>query len=682
MTAILPYGSWPSPISADVVVSSAISLGEVHATPTAVYWSELRPDEGGRVQIVRQPVVSDSFTTRKGHSSTTVGAEKWLNPEDMLPTGFSARTRVHEYGGGAWWVHPAPVTSDTGDVVYFANWDDQRLYRLDPGGEPVPITVPSTEQIGLRHADGVVTGDGRWIICVREVHTGEDEAVNELVAVPTGGGDAVGLLEGPDFVSFPRLDHVSSRLCWTQWDHPAMPWDATELWVATFDTSGEVPVLRDARQVAGGTAESVFQPQWSPEGVLHFVSDRTGWWNIHRFPGPGMPAGDPVAVTAFAGEVGTPQWVFGMSRYAFAPGGRIVCAYSKDGTDHLAVVQAGDGEVRDIETGFTHISGVTQRQAMTLGVMASPSREPAVVSLCAVGAELGPPIVHRPPRDLGLDPRWFSSPEPIAFPTGGGRTAHAMFYRPTNPDVAGPAAEQPPLLVLIHGGPTSQARVMLSLGLQYWTSRGFAVVDVNYRGSTGYGRPYRELLNGQWGIADVEDCVAVARYLAEQGLVDPGRLLIRGGSAGGFTTLAALAFHDTFAAGASSYGVADLEALAKETHKFESRYLDSLIGPYPEDSDAYTERSPIHHVEGLDRPLIIFQGLEDEVVPPEQAEMMVAALRERSVPYAYIAFEGEQHGFRRAENIKRVLEAELSFYSQVFGFGLADDIEPVAVENL
>lgn len=683
MTAILPYGSWPSPISAGMVVSSAVSLGEVHATAAGVYWSELRPDEGGRVQIVRRPVGQDPITVRTGRSNTTVAAEEWLDPEDLLPAGFSARTRVHEYGGGAWWVHPAGAGSGTGDIVYFANWEDQRLYRLDPGCLPVPLTIESTDQTDLRYADGVVSGDGRWIVCVREAHIGEQEALNELVAIPTGGGDAVGLLRGPDFVSFPRLDPSSNRLCWTQWDHPAMPWDGTELWAAAFETSGGVPVLRNHRLVAGGSGESVFQPQWSPEGVLHFVSDRTGWWNIYRFPQPGMPEGDPVAVSALAGEVGTPQWVFGMSRYAFAPGGQIVCAYSRDGTDHLALVPAvSGGEVRDIDTGFTYINGVAQRQAMTLGVMASPSQEPAVVSLPAIGAEPGARSVHRPPRDLGLDPKWVSEPEPIEFPTGGGGTAHAMFYRPVNPDVAGPHDDKPPLLVLIHGGPTAQARVMLSLGLQYWTSRGFAVVDVNYRGSTGYGRPYRELLNGQWGIADVEDCVAVARHLAEEGLVDKSRLLIRGGSAGGFTTLAALAFHDTFAAGASSYGVADLEALAKETHKFESRYLDSLVGRYPDERDAYIERSPIHHVDRLDRPLIIFQGLEDEVVPPDQAEMMVAALRDRGVPFAYVAFEGEQHGFRRAENIKRVLEAELSFYAQIFGFDLADNIDPVEVQNL
>jgi dipeptidyl aminopeptidase/acylaminoacyl peptidase len=384
------------------------------------------------------------------------------------------------------------------------------------------------------------------------------------------------------------------------------------------------------------------------------------------------------------GEIGVPQWVFGNARYDFLDGGRVAFAYLRDGVDHLAVRDA-DGTITELDLPYTAVGQLRAGGDRILLVGASATTEPAVVSVGLDGTALvGDPEVLRPPRDLGIDAAWFSTPEAVDFPSAGGRTAHALFYPPTNPEVAPPPGAAPPLLVLIHGGPTSAARPMLQLGTQYWTSRGFAVVDVNYGGSTGYGRPYRNLLRGEWGVVDVDDCDAAARWLAEQGRVDPARLCIRGGSAGGFTTLAALAFRDTFAAGASHYGVADLEALATDTHKFESRYLDSMVGPYPAARDTYVARSPIHHVDGFDRPLIVFQGLEDEVVPPSQSTMIVDALRAKGVPVAYITFEGEQHGFRQAANIRRALDAELSFYAQVLGFELpaAEGIVPVEVENL
>jgi acetyl esterase/lipase len=505
-----------------------------------------------------------------------------------------------------------------------------------------------------------------------------------------------------------------------------MPWDGTELMVAQVEWGAGGPQLGNPIVVAGrphrapggeGDGESVFQPRWHPDGSLWFVSDRTGWGNLYRWV-PEEGGGEVEPRVQMEAEIGVPQWVFGQSRYAFLDDGRVVFAYQRDGLDHLGVespdgpeaAPAGDAGARaarseaaragstarpagDLDVPYTAIASLEAAGDGAAFIGASAVAEPAVVRvpLLAAGDELGgaksgAPEILRPPRDLGLDVAWFSVPEPVAFPTSGGRTAHALYYPPANPEV-GPGdadGDKPPLLVFIHGGPTAAARPMLQLGVQYWTSRGLAVVDVNYGGSTGYGREYLRQLDDNWGIIDLDDCVAAARWLADQGRVDPRRLAIRGGSAGGYTTLAALTFRDTFAAGASHFGVADLEALATETHKFESRYLDGLIGPYPERRDLYVERSPIHHVEGIDHPLIVLQGMEDEVVPPNQAEMIVEALRRKDVPVAYLTFEGEQHGFRQAANIRRALDAELSFYGQVFGFDLpeGEGIEPVTVENL
>ncbi len=630
-----PYGAWASPITAETVISAAVGLNEVRVDGDAVWWSEGRPEEGGRVQIVREG-------------------------GDVLPEGFAARTRVHEYGGGAWAVHAG--------VLYFANWADQRLYRLDPGSsEPVAITAEPEVPLGDRYADIDVAPDGLGLVCVRERHpAGGGEAVNEIIALSCDGSvEPTVLVAGPDFVASPRLDPTGTRLAWLQWNHPDMPWDETSLLVADVGPTG----LVDPRQVAGGAdmRESVVQPQWSPDGVLHHVSDRTGWWNVYR-------QGRDEPVVAAEGEIGTPPWVFGMARYAFLDDGTIVAACRRDGRDSLL----------GYDVPFTSIDSVVSDGRRILFVGASPTQESAIVR---VDPGTGEHELLRPPRDLGLDPAWISVPEAIEFPTAPGphgeaRTAHALYYPPTNPEASASAGEKPPLLVLSHGGPTAATRPMLSLGTQFWTSRGFAVVDVDYGGSTGYGRAYRDRLRGAWGIVDVQDCVAAARFLADRGDADPDRLCIRGGSAGGYTTLQALTTTDVFAAGASHYGVADLGALARETHKFESRYLDGLVGPWPEAEAVYRERSPIEHTDGLSSPMIILQGSEDEVVPPDQAEMMVAALEAKGLPYAYVLFEGEQHGFRRAENIVAALESELSFYAQVFGFEPAGDITRVTVANL
>jgi dipeptidyl aminopeptidase/acylaminoacyl peptidase len=451
-----------------------------------------------------------------------------------------------------------------------------------------------------------------------------------------------------------------------------MPWDGAELWLADLAAGGAVA---NARQVAGGPEESIFQPEWSPAGVLHFVSDRTGWWNLYR-----LDDDEAVPLAPLEAEFGGPQWSLGATSYAFLSGGRIACAIVEDGMDRLAIIEPGSGTARPVETPFNTIGHIASDGQSRLALIAGGPALPLSVVLLDV--DHGTSEVVRRGNDAAIDPGYLSPAAPLAFPTGGGLTAHALYYAPRNRDFQAPAGELPPLVVASHGGPTGATSAALDLRIQYWTSRGFAVVDVNYGGSTGYGRAYRERLKDHWGIVDVEDCAGAARYLAEQGLVDGTRMAIRGGSAGGYTTLAALTFTDVFAAGASYYGIADLELLARETHKFESRYLDGLIGPYPAARDVYRARSPIHHSARLSCPLIIFQGLEDKVVPPSQAETMVAALREKGLPFAYLPFPGEQHGFRRAENIRRSLEAELFFYGRIFGFTPADAIEPVPIENL
>lgn len=647
MTDTAPHGSWPTPFTSELVVAAAVRLGEVHVDRDGtVYWAEGRPAEGGRTQIVR----------REPSGATS----------DVLPHGFDARTAVHEYGGGAWWVRDG--------VVWFANWLDQRLHRIDPGAGPVPVTAVPASIRADRWADGDLAPDGS-IVLVHEHHPeggGPAQVRNTIARIGAGGGVET-LVEGPDFVSSPRLDAAGTRLAWIGWDHPSMPWDDTVLSVRDLATGTDTVV-------AGGPGESVSEPRWQADGSLLFLSDRTGWWNLYRWTPDGVT---PVVVGD--AEIGVPGWVFGTSRHVTLDDGSVVFAVRRDGYDRLAV-RGRDGTFTVLDVALSSAGSLCAAgpDAVVL-VAGSPVAEPSVqrISLRDNRVE-----VLRQPRDLGVDPSSVSSPEPISFPStdgaGAARTAHALFYPPANRDYRGPADELPPLLVVIHGGPTAAATPVLSVGVQYWTSRGFAVVDVDYGGSTGYGRPYREVLKGSWGIVDVADCLAAARWLAEQGRADPDRLAIRGGSAGGFTTLAALAREDTpFAAGADHFGVADLEALAADTHKFESRYLDGLVGRYPRDRDVYVERSPINHVERFSKPLIVLQGSEDPIVPPNQSELIVDALRARGVPVAYLLFDGEQHGFRRAENIRRALDAELSFYAQVFGFDLpaAEGIEPVTIQS-
>jgi len=645
---IAPYGSWKSPITADLIVAGTIGLGQIVLDGENVYWSEGRPAEGGRSVIVRR--TPDSKTT------------------DVTPSPFNVRTRVHEYGGGAFAIKDG--------TVYFSNFADQRLYKQTPSGEPQPLTPVAD----LRYADAVVDLQRERIICVQEDHTkGDREPANSLVSISLNNDEDIQVLaSGCDFYASPRLSPDRSQLAWISWNHPNMPWDSTQLWVAPINPDGS---LGEAECVAGGADKSIFQPEWSPDGVLYFVSDRSSWWNLYRWLPP-MPEGGLGGVEPLCpmdAEFGLPQWVFGMSTYGFESANRIICTYTKKGSWQLASLDLQTKQLEVIETPYTDISSLQVASGRAVFIAGSATEPTAIVQMDLATQQIE---VLRRSSQLKIEPGYLSTPQEIPFPTENGLIAYAFFYPPQNQDYTPPKGEKPPLLVKSHGGPTASVSSTFNLKIQYWTSRGFGFLDVNYGGSTGYGREYRQRLNQQWGIVDVDDCANAAKYLAEQGLVDSERLAIAGGSAGGYTTLCALTFRDVFKAGASHYGVSDLEALATDTHKFESRYLDGLIGPYPERKDLYEARSPIHFTDQLSCPAIFFQGLEDKIVPPNQAEMMVAALKAKGLPVAYVAFEGEQHGFRRAENIKRALDGEFYFYSRVFGFEPSETIEPVAIENL
>ena len=637
---IAPYGSWKSPIDANLVASGGVGLQQLRIAGENIYWIESRPKEGGRKVVVRR--------TPDG------------TLEDITPPPFNARTRVHEYGGGDYAVHSG--------TVYFSNFGDQRIYRNRPGEQPLPLTPSGS----FRYADAILAPRQKLLICVREDHSVSGEPANSLVGVGLDDGAVLQtLVSGSNFYAAPRLSPDGSKLAWLSWNHPNMPWDGTELWVADIANDGS---LSRVAKVAGGESESIFQPEWSPDGKIYFVSDRTGWWNLYRWT-----QGKVEPLCPMEAEFGKPQWIFGQSTYGFDSARRIVCTYAHQGHSRLALLDVANGGLEQLEIPFTSISEVHARSDQVLLIAGSSAESLSIVRFSLQTREFQ---ILRRSSSITLDPDCLSNPQEIKFPTANKQFAYGFYYAPKNRDTAGPTNDKPPLIVMSHGGPTSATSTSLRLSIQYWTSRGIAVLDVDYRGSSGYGRAYRDALKGQWGIADVDDCANGACYLVEQGKVDGNRLAITGGSAGGYTTLCALTFRDIFKAGASHYGISDLEALAKDTHKFESRYLDGLIGPYPERRDLYRERSPIHFTDKLSCPMIIFQGLEDKVVPPNQAEKMVEAVRAKGLPVAYLTFEGEQHGFRRAENIKRVLEAELYFYSKVFNFELADHVAPVKIENL
>lgn len=567
------YGSWKSPVTSDLVSSSSIGLnGQIEIIGETIYWLEMRPSEGGRYVLVRR--TPDGKTT------------------DVTPAPYNVRTRVHEYGGGSYMVD--------GDTVYFSNFADQRLYKQESGAAPIPLTPENN----MRYADGVIDTKQNRIICVCEDHSVDDkEPENCIASVDVNSGEVQKLVTGNDFYSSPRVSPDGSQLVWLSWDHPNMPWDFTELRVADIGEDGELsmPV-----KLAGGRDEAVSQPEYSPDGVLYFVWEKTGWLNLYRWKNE---QAEPLC--EMDAEFSTPHWVFAQSNYSFESENKIICSYQEKGRSVLAALDTKTLELKQIRIPYTSISAVKACSDYTLLLAGSPTEPSVIVKL---DVESGKTVVLQRSTDIKIDAGYISVPESIEFPTENGLTSHAIYYKPKNTGYSAPEGERPPLMVIIHGGPTSASSSTFSLSIQYWTSRGFAVADVNYGGSTGYGREYRQRLDGNWGIVDIDDCVNCAKYLIDRGEVDRDRTAIRGGSAGGYTTLAALAFRDVFRAGASYYGVSDLEALATDTHKFESRYLDRIVGSYPEQRDLYTKRSPIHSVDTLSCPVIFFQGDEDKIV--------------------------------------------------------------------
>ncbi|MGH8873581.1 MAG: S9 family peptidase [Acidimicrobiia bacterium] len=630
MSITAPFGTWASPISAADTVGGVVDFAQIALDGQDLYWVERRPSEGGRQVLVHRDA--------SGRIS------------DLTPAPVNVRTRVHEYGGGSFVV-------GRGRVVY-SEFSDQRLY-LAPTATPITPEPPVPG--GLRYADGRFLPDGS-IVCVRESH-GEGEAVNEIARVDPSTGLVTVLASGRDFYASPRPSPEGDRLAWLEWDHPNMPWDGTELMTASITDDG----LTQVERIAGGSDESVFQPEWAPTGDLVFATDRSGWWNLHRFEG-----GRSTPILTMEADFGLPAWIFGFTTYGFLSGGRLLAVFWEGGVDHLAVIDA-DGRLTLLPDDLTcHAFPVTDGESRAWFVGFGAETPNGIYELDVGEGELR--VIRSNP--MPAEPGYVPKPRIITYPTGEGEVAHGVFYPPANPDYQGPEGERPPLIVKVHGGPTSHVYPRLRPDFMFWTTRGFGLVDINYRGGTSYGRKFRNRLRDSWGIVDVEDSLAAARYLAEGGEVDGDRLVITGGSAGGYTTLAALAFGDAFSAGASYYGVADIRLLADHTHKFESRYLDGLVGT---DREEMRRRSPLNSVDQITVPVILFQGLDDLVVPPEQAEVIADALAENGIPHAHITYEGEDHGFRKAENLIHSLESELVFYGEVFGFTPAGDLPPVSM---
>lgn len=641
-TDATPYGEWQSPIDAADVARLQTPLEVVAIDGGRALWAERRADEEGRTVVV-------------AHDGATI--------TDVVDDTANVRSTAHEYGGGA-------VAVRDGQIWY-CNYSDQRVYRRVGDAEAVAITPE-----GPRYADLQAPAHSQELYAVRERHDG-DGVERDIVALSwDGSGEPRVLTTGHDFYSSPRLSPDGKQLAWVSWDHPDMPWDATQLWVADL---GPDQTLGRLRLVAGGENESVQQPLWHTDGSLWFVNDPDGWWNLYRL----TPGGDVEAMTTDQVEYGWPAWQFGLQTYGFLTDGRVVAIANESGVQRVVTFIPGKSPTKE-SLPFSAIKPKLITDGRNVLVVAGTPSEPMAV--VRWDASTGDVSTLRRESTFDLHPDDMSVPRAIEFPTTGGKTAHAFFYAPRNAG-AGVVSrgdtvvgELPPLVVMSHGGPTSQSPASFSLATQFWTTRGFAVVDVNYGGSTGYGRPYRERLNGNWGIVDVDDCVNAARFLANSKLVDRERMAIRGGSAGGFTTMSALTFHDDFAAGASYFGVADIKSLAEHTHDFESRYMDRLVGTLPEQEEVYLARSPIHHTDQLTTPIILFQGLEDAVVPPEQSEALARALTERGVPHKYVTYEGEQHGFRRAKTIIHALESELAFYGQIMRFSPAG-VQPLQLDG-
>ena len=635
---IAPYGSWKSPITSELITSGSATLDQLRVCNGTLYWVERRPAEAGRCVIV-----SDRHGTRT----------------DRFPAPFNARSRVHEYGGGVYCVSE--------HALFFVNDADQDIYRAEHGKAPERVTHADK----LRFADLNYDSRRSRILCVCEDHGKSDrEARNSLVSIDINTGAISTVHSGNDFYSSPRISHSGDQLAWLCWNHPNMPWDGTELWRADIDNRG---MPSDPALIAGGDAVSIFQPEWSGDDVLYFVTDVSGWWNLARDEGSGV-----AAVTDLNSEFGLPQWIFGQSSYAFCGDRKIICARINDGIGQLSMIDLESLQLTDVDSPYNTFGSVCAGNGRAWFIGASARDFSQIVTLDTTSLETKTVASS---CSLAIDDAFISTGQCFGFDTRHNDRAHAIYYPPANRDYEAPPGELPPLIVLSHGGPTAATDSSLDLRKQFWTSRGFAIVDVNYSGSTGYGRSYRERLKYQWGIRDVDDVCDAADYFAANALVDRNRLIIKGSSAGGYTVLAALTFRDTFSCGASYYGISDLESLLADTHKFEARYTDQLVGSYPERKQVYHQRSPINHVDRLSCPVIFFQGAEDRVVPPAQAEKMVAALKSKGIPVSYVSFKNEQHGFRQASTIKAALDAELYFYSVIFGFSTADDLQPVRIEN-
>jgi dipeptidyl aminopeptidase/acylaminoacyl peptidase len=657
------YGSWASPLSAQAVAAGGINFGDLRSADGRLYWTESVPAAGGAIALYG-----------------------WHNgvAAPVTPEGVNVRTRVHEYGGAPFVV--------LGDTAYYSQLSDQRLYALKSGGSPIPVTPA-----GYRYADCIALpgagNSGAALICVREDHTDPAHVRNALVrlklpvaaahatgnragggaAAAGAGADTAGevIFEGTDFVAYPRLSPDGRRLAFISWNHPNMPWDGTELKVAELTPQG----LKTPMLIAGGASESVLEPQWDRDGTLYFISDRSGFWNLYA-----QRKGGVHAVWPRAAEFAEPLWSFGQSNYVLLGDGRAVVLFSERGIGRLAVLNLMSGEARELALPYVEFSHLAKIDGHHIAAIAAAAKAP--LSIVNIDIANSTAATLRTAGTSTLAPDAISVAEPIDFPSAAGRTAHAFYYPPANPAYRGTAGTLPPLLALVHGGPTAQASPALRSGVQFWTSRGFAVVDVNYGGSSGYGRTYRRALNGQWGVVDAEDVIAAVRFLVAAKRVDLERTAISGGSAGGYTVLVALSTSDVFRAGADFFGVSDMTALARDTHKFESRYLDSLIGPLPQAQAIYDSRSPLNHLDGFKVPVIVLQGADDPIVPPNQSERIVAALRARHVPVAYVLYPGESHGFRKPETIINSLQAELSFFGQVFKFKPADQLPPLTIEGL
>ena len=636
---VSPYGSWSSSLSLDHMVEDVVRLAEPAVDGSAVYWIETRPSEKGRSVLV---------TCAPGQEQS-----------DVTPADYSVRSRAHEYGGGSYLAR--------GDRVWFVNDNDQCIYTQTlPAGSPERLTATGA----MRFADMELDRARNRLLTICEDHGKEGNPENFIAGVDLDSGEISAVISGADFYSNPRLSPDGSRLSWLSWNHPNLPWDTTELWLATVAPDGEIS---EQRCVSLGKDESVFQPQWSPDGDLFFVSDRSGWWNLFRFRDDATEVVIPEQA-----ECGVPQWVFGMSTYAFPDSDHVVVATTRDGSWQLSRFGLATGRREALASDWTSIDGVAADDGCILILAGGGARALSVVSIDPQGAE----TVLKSAIDGVLDQSTISKPQAITYATSDGDQAHGFFYPPSNPVYRGPNKEKPPLLMICHGGPTSATATTLRLDIQFWTSRGFAVFDVNYRGSTGYGRGYRQKLYGTWGLADVDDCIHGARHLARQGLVDSKRMVIRGGSAGGYTVLNALTCHDEFSAGSSFFGIGDLESMFETTHKFEACYDHWLIGPKESRKSIAEQRSPINSADRIKCPVIFFQGLDDKVVPPDQSESMVQALKDNKVPVAYLEFEGEGHGFRQSQNIRRSYEAELYFFGKVMGFEPADKLDAVEITHL